>query len=141
MMSLTMDQVLKCRKCDYQLTESVKKCPICGTVVITTGRIRVLGGIQLVIGLFLFFLMGTITISLLPMMAGGRDSGFSGTQGQAALILLLFGVIIILGLTSIANGVFQLATGRRNKWIFVVALLLGLLIIVLGVAVRTALGG
>ena len=59
----------------------------------------------------------------------------------AALILLLFGVIIILGLTSIANGVFQLATGRRNKWIFVVALLLGLLIIGLGVAVRTVLGG
>ena len=135
-----MEGVRKCRKCEYQLAETVRKCPICGTPVITTGRIRALGVAQLILGLFLVAMMGTITLYLAPMMLGGKDAGFSGTQGQAGVILLLFGVIIVFGLTSITNGVFQIATGRRNKWIIVATLVLAFVLLGLVAAVRLAIG-
>jgi MFS family permease len=94
---------------------------------------RLRGWLQLLSGLILVGLMGTITYNLAPQMlrpgvaAGG--GGFTGTAEQGLLILGLFGFLITFGLGSVASGLWQIATGRRNKWIF--ALTLGLFLLVM----------
>jgi hypothetical protein len=93
---------------------------------------RLLGWVQLVLGLFLVGVMGTITYNLAPSMlrpgvsAGG--GGFTGTAEQGLLILGLFGLLIAFGTGSVASGLWQIATGRRNKWIFVLMLALFVLV-------------
>jgi hypothetical protein len=84
--------------------------------------------------------MGAITVFLAPKMLGGREAGFTGTPEQAMIILLLFGVLIVFGLASVASGVFALATGRRNKWIAYGAMFLGLLVLAIGAGARLLLG-
>jgi MFS family permease len=90
--------------------------------------VRGLGWLQLLIGLFLVGLMGTITYNLAPSLlspaAPADGSRFTGTPEQALVILGLFGLVIAFGVGSIASGLWQIATGRRNKWIFIAMLAL-----------------
>jgi hypothetical protein len=96
---------------------------------------RVRGWIQLLLGLFLVGFMGLITLNLAPSMlragetVGGGGSRFTGTPEQGLLILGLFGLVITFGLGSAAAGLWQIATGRRNNWIF--GLMLGLFVILM----------
>jgi len=119
-----------CEGCGYVVTaESVNHCPQCGRAVRPpqTGKLR--GWLQILLGLFLAGFMGLITFNLAPQMlrpgvAGDGGGRFTGTAEQGLLIMGLFGLIITFGLGSVAAGLWQLATGRRNKWIM--ALMLGL---------------
>jgi hypothetical protein len=61
-----------------------------------------------------------------PDASGSR---FTGTTEQAQLILGLFGLIIVFGLTSIVGGLWQVITGTRNKWILYFGVGLFLLLI------------
>jgi hypothetical protein len=95
---------------------------------------RVRGWIQIFMGLILIVLMGTITLNLAPSMlrAGETVEGggsFTGTPEQGLLILGLFGLIITFGLGSVASGLWQIVTGRRNNWMF--ALMLALFALVM----------
>ena len=135
-----MDTTKKCRKCEYQLAESVTVCPICGTKVITAGSIRGLGVVQLILGLIIVGLMGTLTVFLAPMMLGGEKAGFSGTPGQAAMILLLFGVVIVFGLASCVSGLYHVVSGKRNKWVGLIAIFFGVLLLGLMTVVWLFLG-
>ena len=89
---------------------------------------RLLGVLQLLVGLFLVGLMGTITYRLAPALAGAAradgGTGFKGTREQALLIFGLFGLVITFGLGSVASGLWQLVTGRRSRWLFVAMLAL-----------------
>ena len=81
--------------------------------------VRRLGWLLVVIGLFLVGLMGTITWRMYPSMShpGVADiSGttFTGTAAEGHDALQLFGLVIAFGALSIVNGVWQIATGRRN---------------------------
>ena len=53
------------------------------------------------------------------------------------LILGLFGIVIVFGLTCIGSGLWQIVTGRRNIW--TVILILGLAFLVAGGAVLRGL--
>jgi hypothetical protein len=95
---------------------------------------RVRGWIQLLLGLFLVGFMGLITFNLAPsMLRAGETVGgggrFTGTPEQGLLILGLFGLVITFGLGSAAAGLWQIATGRRNNWIF--GFMLGLFVILM----------
>ena len=135
-----MDEFRKCRKCNYQLADSVRQCPICGTRVQTSGQIRGLGVVQLILGLIIVGMMGTLMVLLAPKMLGGEEAGFSGTPAQALLIMLLFGVVMVFGLASCVSGLYHVVVGKRNKWIALAAVILGFILIGLGMIVRELLG-
>ena len=126
-----MEQLRTCYRCSYETNEAVKQCPKCGQRLRTAREVRVLGWLQLLIGLFLVGLMGTITFNLAPTLLGAPGDGarFTGTPEQGFLILGLFALIIVFGLTSMASGLWQIKTGRRNKWIFI--FMLGLVVVLL----------
>ena len=116
-----------CYSCGFA-GEAAGKCPNCGGRLRSARLVRGLGWLQLLIGLFLVGLMGTITYNLAPSLlspaAPTGGSRFTGTPEQALMILGLFGLVITFGVGSIAAGLWQIVTGRRNKWIFVVMLAL-----------------
>jgi hypothetical protein len=97
-------------------------------------QIRRLGILQLVLGLFLFIVMGAISLSLAPSLiagAAGRKEGFTGTPEQARLIMGLFAAIVALGLTSSISGIWQTITARRNIWIMLLSFVVIAVLLVL----------
>ncbi len=140
-----MEELHTCERCGTATRESAGQCAGCGERWRPKKQVRSLGWLQLLMGLFLVALMGTITYNLAPLMlqAGARENGarFTGTPAQAQLILGLFGLVIAFGLTSMLSGLWHIKTGRRNRWIFI--LMLGL-VAVLGLVtwlVQESLGG
>jgi hypothetical protein len=103
-------------------------------------QVRVLGWLQLVIGLFLIGIMGVITFFVAPLlMSPGGSSGFTGKPVQALMILFLFCLIIVFGMGAGVSGLLQIVTGRSNRWIIILLLGLGALLVVSTIAVSTAL--
>lgn len=97
----------------------------------TPKQIRVRGLLQLLLGLILVALMGTVTYNLAPSLLRprGEASSFTGTAEQAQIILGLFALTIAFGLMSMAAGLWQIITGRRDKWIILVILLVFALVV------------
>ncbi|WP_425230993.1 hypothetical protein [Sphingomonas sp.] len=96
----------------------------------TPRTVRRLGWVLLFIGLFLVGLMGAITWKMYPSMShpGVTDASgttFTGTAAQAHDALQLFALVIAFGFVAMANGVWQIATGRRNLAFAAVSLVLG----------------
>lgn len=127
-------------RCGYVTSDPVDACPKCGRRMRSAGQIRFLGGIQLLLGVFLAGFMGVITYNLAPLLLNpSRPEGgsrFTGTSQQAVLILGLFGLIIIFGLGSSLTGIWQIATGRRNKWIILIVLVFGVGLLLIGVVIN-----
>ncbi len=138
-----MKNQLSCTKCEYTVTGKETKCPQCGGWIRRAQRIKRLGIVLVLIGLFLVAMMSTITIALAPMMlSAATNTGgarFTGTPEQGMMILGLFSIVIVFGLAAIAGGVFQMITGRRSIVIIVVVLGLAALLWVVGSGVRKAL--
>lgn len=141
-----MEQFRTCYKCGYETHEVIKQCPQCGRRLQTSSTVRTLGVVQLLMGLFLVGMMGTITYYVAPIMLPAdtpsiSDHRFSGTPQQALMILGLFSLVILFGVTSMVSGLWQIKTGRRNKWIFI--FMMGLVIVLLVVCwlIRVTFGG
>ena len=137
-----MSDQLSCSKCSFTATDIVIRCPECGSWMRQAQGIRRRGWVLIFLGLVLVGMMGTITFLVAPtMLSGGASAGarFTGTPEQATLILGLFGIVIVFGLTCIASGLWQIVTGRRNIWIVVLILGLTFLLIVAGAAVYRVL--
>ncbi|HJR08614.1 MAG TPA: hypothetical protein VJ842_15245 [Pyrinomonadaceae bacterium] len=128
-----LEEASSCYSCGHVTNEDVGKCPKCGRRLRTAKQVRRLGWLQLAIGVFLIGLMGTITYNLAPalLQAGESVDGsrFTGTPQQAQLILGLFGMVLVFGVGSVASGLWQIKTGRRNKWLFIVMLVLFVILI------------
>lgn len=101
--------------------------------MVSSRQIRVLGGVLLFLGLFLVGAGAGLAIWLGPFLLnpGVSTNGtrFTGTPEQAKLICAVFGVIAALGMGAGFGGIWQLTTGRRNKWVTIGALIVGLLIV------------
>ena len=139
-----IEESSSCYSCGHVTHEVVDKCPKCGRRLRTAKQVRRLGWLQLAIGVFLVGLMGTITYNLAPLMlqtsgAAGGAARFTGTPEQAQLILGLFGMVIAFGLGSIVSGLYQIKTGRRNKWLFIFMVLLFVILILFSWFLRSAL--
>lgn len=79
---------------------------------------------MLLCGGFLISIMGYITFWTVAAMNSTTPNGakFNGTREQLLMILGLFGLLILFGLASLLNGIWQLAFGQRNRlfvWIIV----------------------
>ena len=141
-----MEELSSCYSCGHTTSEVATQCPKCGRRLRTAKQVRFLGWLQLLIGFFLVGLMGTITYNLAPMMfppteVRGSGARFTGTPEQAQMILGLFGMVIAFGLGSIASGLWQIKTGRRNKWLFIIMVVLFVVLILFSWFRRAALRG
>src|SRR6266542_743362 len=138
-----MKDQLSCSKCDFKPADKATKCPQCGGWIRRAQRIRRLGIVAVVLGVFLVGMMAVITAVVAPIMlsAGSETNGakFEGTPEQGLLILGLFGVIFVFGLVAIASGIFQIVTGRRSLVIVVIVIALAAVLYVMATAVRKAL--
>ena len=143
-----MEESSSCYSCGHVTNEAVTQCPKCGRRLRTARQVRRLGWMQLAIGMFLVGLMGTITYNVAPLLlpftvaaapAGGAR--FTGTPEQAQMILGLFGMVIVFGLGSIVSGLWQIKTGRRNKWLFIIMVVLFVVLIFFSWYLRAALRG
>jgi hypothetical protein len=132
-----------CSNCTYVAYDKATRCPQCGSWMRKARRIRRLGWVLIFLGLLLVVMMVTITAVVAPIMlsTGGRESTthFTGTSQQAMLILGLFALITVFGVVCIANGIWQIFTGRRNIWIMVIVFALAFLLIVVAEATNGAL--
>lgn len=116
------------RPCKTVTPGIVDSCPACGNRVVTSRRIRILGWVLIGLGAFLVLFMGYIANAMYPTLSrpgvaepgGGR---WTGTAEQAAAVLQLFWLVIGFGALCVANGVWQVATGRRNIAFTVLSLL------------------
>ncbi|MDQ1613133.1 MAG: hypothetical protein QOG00_3064 [Pyrinomonadaceae bacterium] len=141
-----MQEFSSCYSCGQVTNEAVSQCPNCGRRLRTAKQVRRLGWLQLLIGVFLVGLMGTITYNVAPLMfpvfePRGTGARFTGTAEQAQMILALFGMVIAFGLGSIVSGLWQIKTGRRNKWLFILMVVLFVVLIVFSWYLRAALRG
>jgi MFS family permease len=139
-----MAEVRTCFRCSFETSDAVEKCPRCGGRLKTAQQVRRLGWVQVVLGVIIVGMMGTITAFVAPLMLSTGDepttgSRYAGTPEQALLILGLFGIVILFGLVAMLNGIWQIKYGRRNKWLFIVVLVLAGLLVLVGWVVRSAL--
>ncbi|GAA0299693.1 hypothetical protein GCM10009087_06890 [Sphingomonas oligophenolica] len=109
----------------------------------TPKMVRRLGWFLLLVGLFLVALMGTITWNMAPSLLRpyAPGSNFTGTAEQAHMILRLFAIVIIFGVGTMINGIWQIATGQRNRWITIATLGLAVVLFVVAWTTNRGLGG
>ncbi|HEX8456253.1 MAG TPA: hypothetical protein VF656_02940 [Pyrinomonadaceae bacterium] len=141
-----MEEFSSCYSCGHVTTDATAACPKCGKRLRTSKQVRRLGWLQLLIGLFLVGFMGMITYNLAPLMFPLTDvrtngASFTGTREQAQMILGLFLMVIVFGLGSMASGLWQIKTGRRNKWLFIIMVVLFVVLIGFSWFLRAALRG
>ena len=124
-----------CYKCDFETARETEKCPRCGHKLITAGRVKALGWVLIVLGLFLVAFMGAITVLVAGIIANanrpGSTQSFSGGTKELALIFGIFALVIAFGLTCTVAGVSQARSGRRNKKL--VKVLMGVFFALIGV--------
>lgn len=122
-----------CTSCGYNAEGAVTVCPRCGAATQVKQEPRTRAVILIICGLLLIGIMGPITVALLPsMLQAGMDvdgSSFQGTAEQAHMILGLFGIIIVFGISSLAYGIFQFIFRRESKAFIVFTLVLAAVLI------------
>src|SRR5205807_78924 len=95
--------------CGITIEGTFKKCPQCGWVMRTSRRIRVMGGVTLVLALSIIAIVGSMGWVFLS--AGS----FTGTPGEADLAIAFFSFLILFGLVGVVNSVYNIVTGRTNR--------------------------
>lgn len=104
---------------------------------------RMRGRVLVAVGLFLVLFMSAIAWNLAPMvLRPGEEVGgstFTGTVAQGRIFLGLFALVGLFGATSVANGAWMMATGRRSRVGIRAFLLIFALLFALGWAIRRGL--
>jgi O-antigen/teichoic acid export membrane protein len=117
-----------CTQCGYNADGEVAACPRCNAPMSVKQEPRTRAVILILCGLVLIGIMGPITVAMLPsLLAAGKDvdgSSFNGTAEQAHIILGLFGIVILFGLSSLSYGVYQFIYRRESKAFIIYTLVL-----------------
>jgi hypothetical protein len=98
------------------------------------------GLVQVVLGVFLVGLMGTITLRMRPMLLAAPEaiadgSRFNASQGTARLVLALFAAVMLFGAVTIAHGISLARTGVKPRKLLYLQWAAAALILVLVAAV------
>ena len=116
-------KILSCPKCSFETTETLPKCPNCGSRLQSAAKVRILGWVLLVIGTGLVVFMGALGIYLAQLIARtgepGQTTRFSGGPEDVAFIITIFGLVISFGLASMAGGIWQIKYGKPNRKLMV----------------------
>ncbi|HEX8193487.1 MAG TPA: hypothetical protein VF552_11375 [Allosphingosinicella sp.] len=119
-------------------------CPTCAKPMRRLGESKIRGGVLIATGLFLVLFPAWIWWYLWDMLRNpGVDFGgsrFTGTSGDAELIMLLFSALMLFGACGLAYGIYMVTTGRESSGFRnAIFALLGLLVAVGGV-IRYGIG-
>ena len=123
-----------CFKCHYEAETTAGGCPRCGKPLYSARNIRTRGLVLVACGLFLTGLMSIVTVFVTGLLMKAADSPDSSARISDEahiffMIYLVFGGVIAAGLTALAMGMWQIAFGRRNR--FLVWLFMGLVTVTL----------
>lgn len=129
-----------CFRCDFESPDpGLTRCPRCRRPMLTGREVRGRGWVLAVLGTFLAAFMAVLTWVVYDVMdqtgRPGATSSFTGTRTQAFFIFLLFGAVFLFGVASLANGVHQIRSGRRNRGLMRVFLFFAAALVAAGVAV------
>ena len=109
------EDLSKCYNCGFETHKFRSHCPKCGTTLQSRRWSRRFGLVLVICGLIICGLMGFVVIltapSLLNTIGSSGGMGFSGTAGQARMVLAIFGGVLAFGLTALGYG--HLADGHR----------------------------
>lgn len=126
--------------CGITVEGGFKQCPECGWAMRSPRNIRVRGWVLVVIGLFLTLFMGAIAWYVAPMMLhpGKEIDGttFTGKPGDAEFAFAIFGLVILFGLLSVANGAWMIVKGRQNRAFVIGSLAIAGILFAIGWAIR-----
>ena len=105
----------------------------------TTGE-RGIGNVMVGLGLFLTVVTASVTVGLAPSLLHPGEPGFfgftfSGTPEETVGSLVLFGLLILIGLTALKSGLRQIRSGRPGKR--TLAFTTGLMLMIVAVANNT----
>ena len=105
-----------------------------------TARERGIGNVMVALGLFLTAVTGIVTASVAPSLLRPGEPGFfgftfSGTPDETLVSLVLFGLLILVGLTALMSGLRQIRNARPGKR--AIAFMTGLLVMAVAVANNT----
>ncbi|CAN5758628.1 hypothetical protein BH20VER1_BH20VER1_04140 [soil metagenome] len=127
------EDLSKCYNCGYETHKLRSYCPKCGTSLQSRRWSRRYGVVLAICGAIVCGIMGYVLFELGPALLnpGSRRTQFSGTSGQARMLLAIFGAVLTFGLTALGYGLWQIFTGRRSKRViyFVIALAASLLLL------------
>lgn len=108
-----------CWSCGFETHKYRSQCPNCGSSLQSRRWSRRFGLLLTLCGVFLTGLMSVVLYKIGPMLRhpGVEINGtrFSGSAGQALLVLLVLSAVFVFGATALGYGAWQMATGRRNK--------------------------
>ncbi len=111
------------------------------TPPVPTARQAMAGGIiQILLGVFLIGLMGTVAVHMAPMLLAAPDaaadgSRFNASRNSAMLVLALFAAVMLFGAVTIGHGITLIRTGVKPlkllylQWAMAV-LILGLIALI-----------
>jgi hypothetical protein len=113
------EDLSSCWSCGYQTYQFRSTCPQCGAGLLSRRWSRRFGTILIVLGLALTVGMIVLLAKLSPLLLHpGTSVGgtrFTGTRAQALMIWGVLSAVLAFGATTTAYGVWQAATGRRNR--------------------------
>ena len=135
-----MPHILSCPKCSFETSEALPKCPNCGSRLQSAKKVRILGGLLLVIGTFLVLVVSTLGVYLGSIISDSNDPGattrFTGGPQDVMFIVVIFGLVISFGLASIAGGLWQIIYGKPNRKIIVIVFVIAGVLFVIGRAIK-----
>jgi hypothetical protein len=133
-------KILSCPKCSFETTETLPKCPNCGSRLQSKAKVRILGWVLLVIGTLLVVFMSGLGIYLAQLIARSGEPGqttrFSGGPEDVAFIVAIFGLVISFGLASMVGGIWQIKYGKPNRKLMVAMFVVAAILFVIARVVK-----
>ena len=113
------EDLSRCWSCGHETHKLRSECERCGASLQSRRWARRFGGVLVFCGLVIGGLMGAVLYNMAPLLlqpgVSINGSRFSGSGPLAAVVLAIFIAVFAFGATALAYGVWQVATGKRNR--------------------------
>jgi hypothetical protein len=108
-----------CWDCGFQSGDLLANCPRCGSLMHTARGMRRRGWLLIGVGCFLLAMMTATIAAVAYVIAQSGEPGattrFDGSPAMAALTFGVLGLVWIIGLASLENGIWLLRYRKRNR--------------------------
>ncbi len=104
-----------CPKCKNVRETAEVICPVCGESLQSVNRIRLTGGLLVVMGIALLAFVGWLAFWMLNAAAQTGKSAYHGSSSQTSFIVFVVGLVILISLNATAAGIWQIVFGRRSR--------------------------